>query len=139
MKLKSAVMALAASLALMAAEPSLAFGWPQDLDTAHESAIKEHKPILVLVYRDGCPACENVISRISKNRFLQEQIKQYEYVALSVEEAAQKGLTATRTPTFYFLSPDGENIADPLQGAPKDDYAFLDYLTQIELAYRQRR
>lgn len=131
--------ALTALLAVAHAQPEQSgFGWPSDLNATRHAAIQQHKPILLLVYRDGCPACEDIIARISGNKFLQEQIKRFAYVALSVDEASAQGFTASRTPTFLFLSPQGQNIVAPLQGAPKDDFEFVDYLTGVELMFNQR-
>lgn len=114
-----------------------AFTWEANLTKAILTAKEENKPVMVLVYRVGCPACESIVRRVGKNRFLQVQINAFSHAAVTVETAARYGFTPTRTPTFYFLDAGGTYITAPLEGEPKEDFEFLDYLAQVELAHKK--
>jgi len=118
---------------------STRFQWKSDLNGALESAKTSNKPVLLFVFRDGCPACADIAKRIAKNPFIQGEIGQFEYVALDVESAAKSGYSAVKTPTFFFMDEHSGQFMDPLEGSPKDDYEFLDYLTKIEVAYRAKK
>lgn len=113
------------------------FTWNSDIEAVTEEARINQKPMLVFVYRDKCSACASIAKRIAQNHFLQGQIRRFAFVALDVDTAAQQGFTAARTPTFFFVDPEGNDIVPPLQGEPKDDYEFVDYLTMVEIAYKK--
>jgi len=69
---------------------------------------------------------------LSKDDVKKLMDEHYVFIKLDInKEVIPEHLTSRMTPTFYFLSSDGEHILEEIKGAPsKSD--FVNYLNKIK-------
>lgn len=114
--------------ALLLATPA---SW-EGIDTALSASKNSGKPIMVMVYQDGCSACKDIDVRMRDNGFIATALQDFELAKIDVDEALGKyRMQIASTPTFLFLTGEREQIVPPLQGSPKDDFEFVDYLNGV--------
>lgn len=107
--------------------------WAFNLEEAVMQAQKEHKLLLIELEMESCPYCERmdkfVLSKDDVKKLIDEQ---YIFIKLDInKEVIPEHLTSRMTPTFYFLSSDGENIIEEIKGVPsKSD--FINYLNTVK-------
>lgn len=107
--------------------------WAFNFEEAVMEAKKEHKLLLVELEMESCPYCERmdkfVLSKDDVKKLINEH---YVFIKLDInKEVIPEHLTSRMTPTFYFLSSDGENIIEEIKGAPsKSD--FINYLNKVK-------
>lgn len=106
-------------------------GWG-GIDTTLSASKTSGKPIMVMVYQDGCSACEDIDARMRDNGFIATALQDFELAKIDVDEALGKyRMQIASTPTFLFLTSERAQIVPPLQGSPKDDFEFVDYLNGV--------
>ena len=96
-------------------------------------AKKEHKLLLIELEMESCPYCEKMDKFVlSKNDVKKLIDEHYVFVKIDInKEVIPEHLTSRMTPTFYFLSSDGEHIIEEIKGAPsKSD--FINYLNKVK-------
>jgi thioredoxin-related protein len=106
-----------------------------NFDNAVEEAKGTKKLILVELEMEFCPYCIRMEKSVLSKRDIQDIIaEKYIFVKLNIHNDEVPGhLTSKLTPTFYFLSNDGDDILDVLHGlTKKSNFEF--YLEEI---YRQ--
>ncbi len=107
--------------------------WAFNFEEAVIEAKKEHKLLLVEFEMESCPYCERmekfVLSKDDVKKLINEH---YIFIKLDInKEVIPEHLTSRMTPTFYFLSSDGESIIEEIKGAPsKSD--FINYLNKVK-------
>jgi len=107
--------------------------WASGFEEAILKAKGEHKLLLVELEMESCPYCEKmdkfVLSKDDVNKLIEEH---YVFIKLDInKEVIPEHLTSRMTPTFYFLSSDGESIIEEIKGAPsKSD--FVNYLNKVK-------
>ncbi|MDD4507058.1 MAG: thioredoxin family protein [Sulfurospirillaceae bacterium] len=107
--------------------------WAFNFEEAVIEAKKEHKLLLVELEMESCPYCERmekfVLSKDDVKKLMDEH---YVFIKLDInKEVIPEHLTSRMTPTFYFLSSDGESIIEEIKGAPsKSD--FINYLNKVK-------
>lgn len=107
--------------------------WAFNFEEAVIEAKKEHKLLLVELEMESCPYCERmekfVLSKDDVKKLMDEH---YVFIKLDInKEVIPEHLTSRMTPTFYFLSSDGESIIEEIKGAPsKSD--FINYLHKVK-------
>ena len=107
--------------------------WAFNFEEAVIEAKKEHKLLLVELEMESCPYCERmekfVLSKDDVKKLINEH---YIFIKLDInKEVIPEHLISRMTPTFYFLSSDGENIIEEIKGAPsKSD--FINYLNKVK-------
>lgn len=110
----------------------------ESFDDALLEAKKTNKLLLVELEMEFCPYCERmekfVLSKEEVKSIIQEH---YIFVKLDIhKDTIPENLTSRMTPTFYFLTSDGEKILKEVKGAPsKSD--FINYLNHIYLQERK--
>ena len=107
--------------------------WASSFEEAILKAKSEHKLLLVELEMEFCPYCE----RMDKFVLSKDDVKQlindnYVFIKLDInKEVIPEHLSSRMTPTFYFLSSDGESIIEEIKGAPsKSD--FMNYLNKVK-------
>lgn len=107
--------------------------WAFNFEEAVIEAKKEHKLLLVELVMDSCPYCERMDKFVLSKDDVQKLIDEhYVFIKLDInKEVIPEHLTSRMTPTFYFLSSDGESIIEEIKGAPsKSD--FINYLNKVK-------
>ena len=93
------------------------FDWQYDFKVAKDLAKKENKPIMIMIYQDGCLACEYMDEVAFENDELSDFIENFFIpVKLTIKEAKSLGFKAYGTPTFYFLDKNAKQIGRQLVG-----------------------
>lgn len=116
------------AFSLLAAEPD----WLMDFDEAKARAAAENKPIMMMISRVGCPACEYMEDFVLVDDEIRTYLDAY-FVSLHLdvdETEIPKGFRVFGTPTFYFLDPSGKKIGRQLAGALKKG-PFLEKLRSV--------
>lgn len=94
------------------------FDWVHDLSKAKELAKKENKPIMVMIDKEGCPACGYMDEVAFETDELSDFIENFFIpVKIDYKKAKKLGFKVYGTPTFYFLDKNAKQIARPLVGA----------------------
>lgn len=94
-------------------------------------AKQNNKLILVELIMEFCPYCERMEKFVlSKDDVAKIVDEYYVFIKLDInKETVPEHLTSRLTPTFYFLSSDGETIIEEIKGASsKSD--FIKYLNK---------
>ena len=90
------------------------------------------KLILVELTQDFCPFCDRmeseVLSKVEVKKIISEK---YLFLKLNIKrDYVPDMMTSRLTPTFYFVSNDGEQVFDSIQGlVRKSDFIF--YLEEV--------
>ncbi|BET02848.1 Thioredoxin domain containing 12 (Endoplasmic reticulum) [Nesidiocoris tenuis] len=87
------------------------FPWRSSFKDALEYAKVENRPIMVLIWMDGCPSCAELIPKISTSaELVKAATEDFSAVALNEhrDDVAKFRLDGGYTPRIYFLSPKGE-------------------------------
>ena len=100
---------------------------------------KEDKPVLLVVYKDGCPACKLLFTRMNKSPVVDSVLQDYVVSVISVDEAFSKyGTEVKVTPTVFILNSKKEELMDPLPGTPQDNIEFVDYLQMGKVIFSKK-
>lgn len=107
--------------------------WSLSFEEAVMEAKKEHKLLLVELEMESCPYCERMDKFVLSKEDVKKLINEH-YIFLKLDinkEVIPEHFTSRMTPTFYFLSSNGENIIEEIKGAPsKSD--FIHYLNKVK-------
>ena len=89
----------------------------------------ECKPMMLVVYKLGCPACEKLFRLSIESRLLNSILDDYVSAAISVTDASGKyGANITSTPTIFITDPNREEVLRPILGLPAQEEEFIKYL-----------
>lgn len=127
------ILALAlAILSLSAAEVK----WEKDITSAVERSIKEKKPLMVLVTKNGCRWCEVLKQKTLKNQkvvaVLNRDFVAYEGVV--DEGSVPPSLMTSGTPATWFIK-ERTPMFEPIMGAIESD-EFLKALDIVKQEYK---
>lgn len=106
-----------------------------NFELAVQKASGTNKLILVELVMEFCPYCERmekaVLSKADIKKILQEK---YVFIKLDINnDEIPYNLTSRLTPTFYFLSNDGEKVLEEVKGlTKKSNFKFF-----LEEVYEQ--
>lgn len=92
-----------------------AFGeikWAKSYDAALAQAAKEKKNVMVMLSREGCPACEYMEDIVFEETAVENEMnKKFVSVHLDIHnDFIPEGLGYIGTPTFHFLNASGKKI-----------------------------
>lgn len=118
-------------------ESMTSVNWISDIEKAREEARKQNKPLMIVVYQDGCKACSKFKKDIDSSNIAQNTLRRYVLVALNIQNASHDGYQATKTPTVFFETSERKSLVEPMEGAPDNIYDFVDYATKIELFFSE--
>lgn len=106
--------------------------WAMSYDEAVQKAQKEEKKILVELVMESCPYCERMEKFVLSNQEVKNMIEaHFVFIVLDIhKDTIPEQLISRMTPTFYFLSHNGEKILHEIKGAPSKS-EFLNHLTNI--------
>ena len=86
--------------------------WITDIDDAYEIAAKENKKVMVMLSREGCPACAYMKDIVFQDKNFVKRFNK-ELVAVHVDihkDFMPDGLEFFATPTFYFLDANEKKL-----------------------------
>jgi len=117
-----------AALLLIAAVSAWAEGfWVADYAEAVRLAKKEHKLIMVEAMRPGCYYCQVMEEEVFDDPEAQEAIRMH-VIPLKIDLDRDKmpmGIKARVTPSFYFLTAEGEEVKRLMGGWYKEDFISI--------------
>ena len=103
-----------------------------DIFDAYDKAASEHKKVMVMLSKEGCPGCEYMESIVFKNKDVEKYLKE-NFVIAHVDidkDGLPDEMDYFATPTFYFQDAD-EKILKRLNGG-KNAKEFLETLKEIK-------
>jgi len=86
--------------------------WAPSYNVALEQAKKEKKNVMVMLSKEGCPACDYMTDVVfEENAVVAEIQKNFVPVHLDIhEDAIPNNMGYIGTPTFHFLNSSGKKI-----------------------------
>lgn len=109
--------------------------WDDDYDYALETAKEEKKIVLLMFSSQTCKVCKYMKTKVYPNKEVESYINDYFVpVEIDINEYPQTlEYKILGTPTYYFLSPKGEQIGEAMIGGAKA-HAFLEKLKEVKKA-----
>jgi thioredoxin-related protein len=103
---------VAVALALIVSCVSAQINWAPSYDTALVKAAKEKKNVMVVLSKEGCPACEYMEDVVFEEQAVEDAInKSFVPVHLDIhKDKVPSELGYIGTPTFHFLNAKGEKL-----------------------------
>lgn len=100
------------SLALVASCAFAEIKWAASYEAALAQASKEKKNVMVMLSKEGCPACEYMEDIVFEEKAVQDAIhKSFVPVHLDIhKDKIPTQLGYIGTPTFHFLNAKGEKL-----------------------------
>lgn len=86
--------------------------WAPSYEAALKQAKNENKKVMVMLSKEGCPACEYMEDIVFEEKMLSDAIhKSFVPVHIDIHEGkVPSGLGFIGTPTFHFLDADGKKL-----------------------------
>jgi thioredoxin-related protein len=106
--------------------------WAKNYESALSQATKEKKNVMVMLSKEGCPACEYMEGVVFEESAIEDTINA-KFVSVHIDVQKEKipaGLGFIGTPTFYFLNAKGEKLKRHDGGANIPD--FMGILNSIK-------
>jgi len=116
------------------AKNPLARGWGDSIDwvtleEGQERAREERKPVMLLIHKTWCGACQTLKGKFAKAKMIAELAKSFIMVnAEDDEEPWEEEFQpdgGKYIPRIFFISPDGQLLKDVIN--PKDEYKQYPY------------
>ena len=88
-----------------------------DIFDAYDKAAAEHKTVMVMLSKEGCPGCQYMENIVFKDKNI-EKLLNDNFVIAHVDidkDGLPDGMDYFATPTFYFVTPD-EKILKRING-----------------------
>lgn len=100
------------ALSLIASCALAEIKWAPSYDAALAQAKKEKKNVMVMLSKEGCPACEYMNDIVFEESAVENEInKKFVPVHLDIHnDFIPEGLGYIGTPTFHFLNAKGEKL-----------------------------
>lgn len=100
------------ALALMVSYASAQINWASSYEVALIKAVKEKKNVMVMLSKEGCPACEYMENNVFEEQVIEETInKNFVPVHLDIhKDKIPSDLGYIGTPTFHFINAKGEKL-----------------------------
>lgn len=100
------------ALSLIASCALAEIKWAPSYDAALVSAKQEKKNVMVMLSKEGCPACDYMENVVFEERAIEDAItKGFIPVHIDVHtDKVPSGLGFIGTPTFHFLNASGEKL-----------------------------
>jgi len=112
--------------------------WKQTYSQGVEAAQKNHKPMLLFIYKPGCGACEFMEENVFTDKLVYFFInREFIPVKLNINKNdAPENLQSFATPTFQFVDDHGKKLRETLIGG-KTGKAFVDVLKEAVENYKK--
>jgi len=100
------------ALSLLASCALAELKWAPSYDAALAQAKKEKKKVMVMLSKEGCPACEYMMDIVFEEKMVVSEVeKSYVPVHIDVHnDFVPEGLGYIGTPTFHFLDASGKKL-----------------------------
>ena len=89
--------------------------WSNDYNQTIKEAQKEHKDVLMMYHASWCPECSYMKEVVFKDPRLSAYMEShYKLLAFDItkdKKRLPKGYSFVGVPTFFFIAPDGKQIA----------------------------
>jgi len=99
-------------LALVSSYAFAQINWAPSYDAALAKAAKEKKNVMVMLSKEGCPACDYMENNVFEEQVIEDTInKNFIPVHLDIhKDKVPLELGYIGTPTFHFLNAKGEKL-----------------------------
>jgi len=110
----------------------LALEWAKDLETALETAQKDHKNIMVMVEGEHCRWCKKMKHRTLSDESVEKRLEKFVVVKVMREDgkAMAKLPPIDGVPTIFFLKENKAVIEDVVGYFNVED--FISYINDVE-------
>ena len=110
----------------------LAVDWVKDINTALETAKKEHKNVMVMVEGEHCRWCKKMKGRTLTDDAVEKRLKNYVVVKVMREDgtAMAKLPPVEGVPTIFFMKEDKAVIEKVMGYFNVED--FISYINDVE-------
>jgi len=100
------------ALALVSSYAFAQINWAPSYDAALAKAAKEKKNVMVMLSKEGCPACDYMENNVFEEQVIEDTInKNFISVHLDIhKDKVPLELGYIGTPTFHFLNAKGEKL-----------------------------
>lgn len=100
------------SLLFISSAAMAQLSWAPSYEAALVQAKADKKNVMVMLSKEGCPACEYMEDVVFEEKMVSDAIhKGFIPVHIDIHEAkVPAGLGFIGTPTFYFLDPNGKKL-----------------------------
>ncbi len=100
------------ALALVSSYAFAQINWAPSYDAALAKAAKEKKNVMVMLSKEGCPACDYMENNVFEEQVIEDTInKNFIPVHLDIhKDKVPLELGYIGTPTFHFLNAKGEKL-----------------------------
>ncbi|HZF69526.1 thioredoxin family protein [Sulfuricurvum sp.] len=100
------------ALSLLASCALAELKWAPSYDAALAQAKKEKKNVMVMLSKEGCPACDYMTDVVFEEKMVMSEVaKSYVPVHIDIHnDFIPEGLGYIGTPTFHFLDANGKKI-----------------------------
>ncbi len=112
--------------------------WLKTYKQGIDAAQKEHKPILLFIYKPGCGACEFMEEEVFTDKMVYAYINDA-FIPVKVNintYKVPKDLETYATPTFQFIDAKGKKLRETLLGGKTGKY-FVDILKEAVDNYKK--
>lgn len=130
--MRKIVFGILATVSLLMAQ----LDWAANYEAALAQAAKEQKLVMVMLTREGCPACEYMKDIVFDDDAVADEVH-FGFVPVQISIDYQRvpsGLGYIGTPTFHFLKSDGSKVGRLDGGANVPD--FTAKLREVKKAAR---
>jgi len=112
--------------------------WLHTYKQGVEAAHKQHKPILVFIYKPGCGACEFMEEEVFTDNMIYTYInREFVPVKLNINTYdVPKDLQTFATPTFQFVDDHGKKLRETQMGG-KTGNTYLSMLKEAVANYKK--
>ncbi len=114
-------------LALVASTLLADIQWAKSYEQALAQAAKEKKNVMVMLSKEGCPACEYMEGVVFEESAIQDSVNA-KFVSVHIDVQKDKipaGLGFIGTPTFHFLNAKGAKLKRHDGGANIPDFMAI--------------
>lgn len=114
-------------LALIASTLCAEIKWAKSYEQAISQATKEKKNVMVMLSKEGCPACEYMEGVVFEESAIEDVINA-KFVSVHIDVQKEKvpaGLGFMGTPTFHFLNAKGIKLKRHDGGANIPDFMAI--------------
>jgi len=112
-----------------------ALNWHSIKEMEHSTEAKT-KPVMVVVYKEGCPYCERLHDIMESNQLVNSVAGDFYLVSIDVKDAQKNyGAIIKKTPTVIFINSKREEIVPQIEGLPADTLEFVEYMQKAKVIY----
>ena len=111
--------------------------WQPDYATARAKALKEKKPMMVLLVSHTCRWCRKLENRTLEHPEVSHYVNTHFVPVLVYREDNDRPdfIRSSMVPTTFLLTPEGKNLIKPVVGY----WEPMEYMTDLKMAVKKFR